>query len=208
MYRTVVTICTAQRSLYVPHSGHYMYRTAATICTAQRSLYVPHSGHYMYSPVVTICTASLTFTIPRSAHTVYLCVLCGSENKQRWRSCLRHCATSRNVACSIPDSVIAVFHWHNPSDRTMAMGTAQPLTEMITRNISWGGGKGGRWIRLTTLPLSCAYCLKTVTLKLLDVSNPLQGSLYLLILRTSAHCIMDRASLEYMSQERFWIQPM
>jgi len=25
MYRTVVTICTAQWSLYVPHSGHYMY---------------------------------------------------------------------------------------------------------------------------------------------------------------------------------------
>ena len=41
MYRTAVTICTAQWSLYVPHSGHYMYRTAVTICTAQWSLYVP-----------------------------------------------------------------------------------------------------------------------------------------------------------------------
>jgi hypothetical protein len=29
-------------------SGHYMYHTAVTICTTQRSLYVPHSGHYMY----------------------------------------------------------------------------------------------------------------------------------------------------------------
>jgi len=28
-------------------------------------------------------TNSLTFTILRSTHTVYLCVLCGSENKQR-----------------------------------------------------------------------------------------------------------------------------
>ena len=35
-------------SLYVPHSGNYKYRTVVTICTAQRSLYVPHSGHYMY----------------------------------------------------------------------------------------------------------------------------------------------------------------
>jgi hypothetical protein len=26
MYRTVVTIYTAQWSLYVPHSAHYMYR--------------------------------------------------------------------------------------------------------------------------------------------------------------------------------------
>ena len=48
MYRTVVTVCTAQWSLYVPYSGHYMYRTVVTICTAQWSLYVPHSGHYMY----------------------------------------------------------------------------------------------------------------------------------------------------------------
>ena len=38
--RTVVTICTAQWSLYVPHIGHYMYRTVVTICTAQWSLYV------------------------------------------------------------------------------------------------------------------------------------------------------------------------
>ena len=38
---TVVTICTAQWSLYVPHSDHYMYRTVVTICTAQWSLYVP-----------------------------------------------------------------------------------------------------------------------------------------------------------------------
>jgi hypothetical protein len=30
-----------QWSLYVPHSGHYMYRTVVTICTAQWSLYVP-----------------------------------------------------------------------------------------------------------------------------------------------------------------------
>jgi hypothetical protein len=30
-----------QRSLYVPHSGNYMYRTAVTMCTAQWSLYVP-----------------------------------------------------------------------------------------------------------------------------------------------------------------------
>jgi len=33
------------------------------------------------------------------------------------------------------------FHsrWcHNPSGRTMALGLTQPLTEMSTRNISWG----------------------------------------------------------------------
>ena len=50
-YSPVVTICTAQWSLNVPHSGHYMYRTVVTICIAQWSLYVPHSGHYMYRTV-------------------------------------------------------------------------------------------------------------------------------------------------------------
>jgi len=47
-YRPVVTIYTAEWSLYVPQNGHCMYRTVVTICTAQWSLYVPHSGHYMY----------------------------------------------------------------------------------------------------------------------------------------------------------------
>jgi len=35
---------------------------------------------------------------------------------------LRSCATNRKVAGSIPDGVIGIFHWHNPSDRTMAWG--------------------------------------------------------------------------------------
>jgi hypothetical protein len=49
---------------------------------------------------------------------------------------LRHCATSRKVAGSIPDCVIGIFHSHNPSGRTMALGLTQPLTEMSTRNVS------------------------------------------------------------------------
>ena len=71
MYRTVVTICTAQWSLYVPHSGHYMYRTVVTICTVQWSLFVPHSGHYMYRTVVTICTVQWSLYVPSSGHYMY-----------------------------------------------------------------------------------------------------------------------------------------
>jgi len=36
------------------------------------------------------------------------------------------------------DGVIGILHGHNPSGRTMALGSTQPLTEMSTRNISWG----------------------------------------------------------------------
>ena len=51
---------------------------------------------------------------------------------------LRCCATNRKVAGTIPDGVIGIFHRHNPSDRTMNLGSTQPLTEMSTRRISWG----------------------------------------------------------------------
>ena len=40
------------------------------------------------------------------------------------------------VAGSIPDGVTGIFHLYNPSDRTMALGLTQPLTEMGTKNIS------------------------------------------------------------------------
>ena len=32
----------------------------------------------------------------------------------RWRSCMRHCATSRKVKGSIYDGVIWIFHWLHP----------------------------------------------------------------------------------------------
>ena len=51
---------------------------------------------------------------------------------------LRCCAANRKVAGSIPDGVIGTFQRHNPSDRAMALGSTQPLTEMSTRRISWG----------------------------------------------------------------------
>jgi hypothetical protein len=73
-----------------------------------------------------------------------------SKLNARWRSWLRHCATNRKVAVSIPDGVIGIFHWHIPSGRTMAQGLTNPLTEMSARNISWE----------VTLPSSCIECLK------------------------------------------------
>ena len=56
----------------------------------------------------------------------------------RWRSWLRYCATSRKVAGSIPDGIIGIFHWHNRSGCPLALGLTKSLTEINTRNISWG----------------------------------------------------------------------
>jgi hypothetical protein len=47
------------------------------------------------------------------------------------------------------------------------------LTEMSTRCISWS--KGGRCVRLTTLPPSCAVVMKSGTLNYLERSGPLQA---------------------------------
>ena len=80
MHRTVITIRTAQGSLYVPHRGHYTYRTLVIIRTAQWSLYGPHSGHYMYCTVVTIYATNLIFNNSAFCpHNVFVCFVWISE---------------------------------------------------------------------------------------------------------------------------------
>jgi hypothetical protein len=74
----------------------------------------------------------------------------------RWRSWLRHYATSQKVVGSSPDDVNgppSPLNLLNPSSHTVTLVLAQPLTEMSTRTFPRGGGdgvKGGQRIRLTT----------------------------------------------------------
>jgi hypothetical protein len=58
---------------------------------------------------------------------------------------------------------------HNTSDRTMALGSTQPLTEMSTRS------KCGRCVRLTNLSQSCAVVMKSENLNFLEPSGPIQA---------------------------------
>ena len=90
--------------------------------------------------------------------------------------CLRHCAINRKVAGSIPDGVIGIFHSHNPSDRTMALGSTQPLKEMSSRRISWGQMRPVRKAdNLTTFMCRCAVVMKYGNLNFLEPSGPLQA---------------------------------
>jgi len=51
-----------------------------------------------------------------------------------------HCTYGWEVTGSIPSGGHWIFHWHNPSGRTVFLWSTQPLTEMrICR-----GGKSGR----------------------------------------------------------------
>ena len=57
-----------------------------------------------------------------------------------------------------PMASLDFFHWHNPSGRTMALGSTEPLKKWVPGMCP--GGKGGRCVGLTILPPSCADCLE------------------------------------------------
>ena len=99
----------------------------------------------------------------------------------QWRSWLRHCAPSRQVAVSIPDGIIGIFHWHNPTSRTMALGSTHPLTEMITSNllgVMWPVPKAKN---LTTFTCRLSWNLVTSTSwNPIGLSRPVMELLYLL----------------------------
>jgi hypothetical protein len=42
------------------------------------------------------------------------------------------------VVGSTPSGVIGIFHLHNPSGRTMALGSTQPFNRHEYQGISWG----------------------------------------------------------------------
>jgi hypothetical protein len=76
-------------------------------------------------------------------------VIFGDEYKLRstvkqWRSWLRHYATSRKVAGSIPAEVFEFLNLANPSSRTMTLESIQPLVKMSTRNLPGGKGRPAR----------------------------------------------------------------
>jgi len=84
--------------------------------------------------VILFCLCRVPFLV--RFYTLYFIFLSGcpvlGTAVAQW---LRRCATNRKVAGSIPAGVNGIFHRHNPSDRTMALRSTQPLTEMSTRSI-------------------------------------------------------------------------
>jgi len=77
--------------------------------------------------------------------------------------------------------VTGIFYWHNPSGRTMALGLTQPLTEMSTRNVSWGLRRPVRRVhKLTTFMCRLSWNLgASASWKPQGLSRPVMGLLYL-----------------------------
>ena len=65
-------------------------------------------------------------------------------------------------------------HWHNPSGRTTVVGSTQQLTEMRTRNISWGIKAAGV-LGWQSYQLHVPTVLKSGSLNLLETSGPVQA---------------------------------
>jgi len=66
------------------------------------------------------------------------------------------------------------IHWHNPPSRAMAPGLATPLTEISTRNISWGVKAAGA-LGWQPYHLHVPIVLKSGSLNLLEPSGPVQA---------------------------------
>jgi len=114
---------------------------AAEECGSADSNCIDRIPTYSGRLLATTPFASFPFTSPPVRHRVPS----GSERAiqnykgcTRWSSWLRNCATSCKVEGSVNDGVTGILHWHNPSGRTMTLGSSQLETEMITMNVTWG----------------------------------------------------------------------
>ena len=88
---------------------------------------------------------------------------------------LRCCATNRKVAVSIPDGVIGIFHWHNPSNSASHRNEYQ-------ENFLGVNAAGAYGWRPYHLPVPLSWNLGTLTSwNPLGHSRPVTGLIYLYI---------------------------
>jgi hypothetical protein len=114
-------------------------------------------------------------------HSLFKCTNWSVSGAQ-W---LRHCTTNWKVAGSVPDGVIGIFHWHNPSSHTMALGLTQPLTEMSTIIIRGGQRRPVRRVdNRTTFMYRLSWNLGTSTSwNPMGLSRPVMRLFYYLVLK-------------------------
>jgi hypothetical protein len=68
------------------------------------------SGDMTHAPVYNYTNASDWLKIYRPWKLI---PLADEDGITRWRRCFKYCVTTQNVAGSIPDCVIGIFHWTN-----------------------------------------------------------------------------------------------
>jgi len=86
----------------------------------------------------------------------------------------KYCAINQKVAVSIPAGVIRIFHSRKILPIALWPWGRLSLLQKWVLGI-FPGGKGGRCVRLTTLPSSCVFFTKSGNLNLLETSGPLRA---------------------------------
>ena len=93
------------------------------------------------------------------------------RNVAQW---LRCCATNRKVAGSIPSGVSGFFIDVNTFRSHYGPGV-DSASNRNEYHEYFLGGKGGRCLRLTTSPQSCAVVMKSRSLNFLEPYGPVQA---------------------------------
>jgi hypothetical protein len=101
-----------------------------------------NSNAIQYNATIMVCFWRIFQVIQQ--RNKYLWKMYAQHRGTGERSWLGHYATNRKVAGWIPDEVIEFFNLPNPSSRTMALVSTQPVTEMSTRNLPEGTGRPAR----------------------------------------------------------------
>jgi hypothetical protein len=131
-----------------PHYWIFLWKYATL--AVWRGKKIPQMAYwdykFIYIQIIIIIIIIITYLLTYLGHEV-----------AQW---LRHWATNQKVAGSIPNGGIGIFHWHNPSSRTMALEWTQPLTDPIFQNKSaYEGGKVVRPThRATFTPRNYSWC--------------------------------------------------
>ena len=121
----------------IPHSLHRTTApwcgriSPAPLCLASLSGWASCNQPTQQATAISVAACSIStfafvvvhFRVPKFSKISFRNIHYWGTQQHIW---FKHCATSRNVAGSIPDGVIGIFYKHIP------------LTEMSIRNISWG----------------------------------------------------------------------
>jgi len=140
-----LSACTVQLYRYSPYGPYGLYRASVPVQYSYTSTLMDRTActepQCLYSTAIPLLLWTVrpvqSLNACRRMHFTFTLPYMNSFNTAvaQW---LRCCAANHKVACSIPAAVIGIFCWRSPSDRTIALGSTQPLTEMSTSNISLG----------------------------------------------------------------------
>jgi hypothetical protein len=153
--------CWISKASVKPHRNANAPQGYVIVHCLSCSVFTPNpSGLSFVRSTWTIWPSTPSCSLPRRSHgfrledtlllfTLQLCLYFQVKRLHiKLRCCIRPPTSLRTpifvvaivcwIAGSIPDGVTGIFQWLNPCGRIVALGSTQSLTEISTRNPSWG----------------------------------------------------------------------